>query len=200
MNRSLLLILVPALASLIACSHDSNERRQTITPPSDILPDETVGVDDVLEVRVVGEGDLSGAFRVGMDGTVDYPYVGRLELAGLRPGEIQQLLTRKLKDGLLVSPQISITVKEWNSRKLSVLGQVNKPGPVSYYPRMTIIDAIAAAGGFTPLAAQNSVTLRRETNGKVETETLRVNDISQGRKPNVVVRPRDLLFVDERMF
>jgi protein involved in polysaccharide export with SLBB domain len=166
----------------------------------DVLPDETVGVDDVFDVRVLGEPDLSGAYRIGLEGTIDYPFVGRLSVAGMRPGEIQQLITQKLKNGFLLAPQVSVMVKEWNSRKISVLGQVNKPGPVSYFPRMTIMDAIAAAGGFTPVAAQNSVKLRREVKGRVESVTLRVGDISAGRSPNAVVFPRDVLFVDERMF
>jgi polysaccharide export outer membrane protein len=169
-------------------------------PAVDVLPDESLGIDDVIDVRVIGEGDFSGTFRIAVDGTVDYPYVGSLPLAGLRPAEIQRLLTTKLKDGLLVWPQVVVTVKEWNSRKISVLGQVNKPGPISYYPHMTVVDAIAAAGGFTALAAQNSVKLRRELNGRVETATFRVSDISQGRFPNVVVMPKDVLYVEERLF
>lgn len=191
-------VLLPAV--LVACGHS---RKDTTPPPShlqEVLPDERLGVDDVFEVRVIGETDLSGPYRIAVDGTVDYPYVGRLQVAGMRPGEVQQLLTRELKNGFLRNPQVSVMVKEWNSRKLSVLGQVNKPGPVSYYPRMTIIDAIAAAGGFTPIAATNSVTLRRETGGKVESQTYRVGEISEGRQPNITVRPGDVLYVDERLF
>jgi polysaccharide export outer membrane protein len=167
---------------------------------SEVLPDETLGVDDVFDVRVIGEQDLTGSYRIGVDGTIDFPYIGRVEVAGMRPGEVQRAITDKLKDGFMVAPQVSVMVKEWNSRKISVLGQVNHPGPISYYPKMTIIDAIAAAGGFTPIAAQNQVKLRRDVNGRAESATLRVGDISEGRSPNVVLLPRDVLFVDERMF
>jgi polysaccharide export outer membrane protein len=166
----------------------------------DVIPDETLGVDDVIDLRVIGEAEMSGGYRIAVDGTTDLPYIGRLEVAGLRPGEVQQLIIKKLKDGFLVAPQVMVMVKEWNSRKISVLGQVNKPGPISYYPRMTIVDAIAAAGGFTPVAAQNSVKLRREMKGKAESATFRVGDISEGRQPNVVLLPRDVLFVEERIF
>jgi polysaccharide export outer membrane protein len=192
-------LVLLAMGSAGACAPRTPQHSALIQVP-DLLPDETLGVDDVFEVKVIGEGELSTSYRIASDGTIDFPYVGRLELAGLRPGEVQQLLTKKLQDGYLVSPQVLVMVKEWNSRRISVLGQVNKPGKVDYFPRMTIVDAIAAAGGFTPVAAQNSVKLRRDVKGQSESNTLRVGDISEGRAPNVILLPRDVLFVDERIF
>jgi polysaccharide export outer membrane protein len=62
------------------------------------------------------------------------------------------------------------------------------------------VDAIAGAGGFTPIAAKNSVTLRREVKGTVESRNCSVADISEGRAPNIVLRPGDILVVDERLF
>jgi polysaccharide export outer membrane protein len=121
-------------------------------------------------------------------------------VAGLRTGEIQRLLVDKLKDKYLKDPQVVVTVKERNSQKISVLGQVTKPGQVSYYPNMTIVDAIASAGGFTGIAAKNSVNLRRETGGQIQTRIYPVADISEGRSPNVMVLPGDVLVVDERVF
>jgi protein involved in polysaccharide export with SLBB domain len=165
-----------------------------------VVFDERLGVDDVFTVRVVGEPDLTGEFRVGVDGTIDYPYLGRLKILGKSPGEVQQEITRMLKDGYIRSPQVNILVKELNSRKIVVLGQVQKPGPVVYFPRMTIVDTIAAAGGFTEIAAKNTVRVRRERNGKVLTNNYRVADISEGRQPNVVMLPGDVVVVEERMF
>jgi polysaccharide export outer membrane protein len=75
-----------------------------------------------------------------------------------------------------------------------------RPGTVPYFPNMTIVDAIASAGGFTGVAAKNSVNLRRELTGKVETRTFPVSDITEGRSPNVVVLPGDVLVVEERLF
>src|SRR5579871_632370 len=163
-------------------------------------PEDRVGIDDTFDVRVYGEADLSGMFRVATDGTVDYPLAGRLAVAGLRTGEIQQLIVNKLKDKYLKDPQVIVTIKDRNSQKISVLGQVSRPGQVSYYPNMTIGDAIASAGRFTGIAAKNSVNLRREVAGKIETKIFPVADISEGRSPNVMVLPGDVLVVDERVF
>jgi polysaccharide export outer membrane protein len=162
--------------------------------------EDRIGVDDTFDVRVYGEAELCGMFRVATDGTVDYPLAGRLQVAGLRTGEIQQLLVTKLKDKYLKEPQVVVTIKERNSQKISVLGQVSKPGQVGYYPNMTIVDAIASAGGFTGIAAKNSVNLRRAVAGKIEMHVFPVADISEGRSPNVMVLPGDVLVVDERVF
>jgi polysaccharide export outer membrane protein len=191
--------LVLWLGAIAGCAGRTAQHPSPVVVP-DIAPDETLGVDDVFEVRVIGESDLSAIYRIGSDGAMDFPYVGHVEAAGMRPAELQKLLVAKLRDGYLVSPQVSVTIKEWNSRRVSVLGQVNKPGKVDYYPRMTIMDAIAAAGGFTAVAAQNSVKLRRDINGRAQSTTFRVGDINEGRAPNVMLLPRDVLFVDERIF
>src|SRR6185437_15398036 len=163
-------------------------------------PEDRVGVDDTFDVRVYGETELSGMFRVATDGTVDYPLAGRLEVAGLRTGEIQKLLVERLRGRYLKDPQVVVTIKDRNSQKISVLGQVSKPGQVGYYPNMTIVDAIASAGGFTGIAAKNSVNLRRQVAGKIQTHVVPVADISEGRSPNVMVLPGDVLVVDERVF
>jgi polysaccharide export outer membrane protein len=162
--------------------------------------EDRVGIDDVFDVRVYGEPDLTGSYRVANDGTIDFPLAGRLAVVGLRTGEIQSLLVKTLGDGVLRNPQITVTVKERNSQKITVFGQVNKPGQVSYYPNMTIVDAIASGGGFTAIADKNSVNLRREVGGKIETHVYPVSDIAQGRSQNVMVLPGDVLVVDERIF
>lgn len=162
--------------------------------------EDRVGIDDTFDVRVYGEAELSGNYRVATDGSIDYPLAGRLHVAGLHPGEIQQLIVKQLKNGYLNDPQVTVTIKERNSMKISVLGQVMRPGQVAYYPNMTIVDAIASAGGFTGVASKNSVNLRREVSGKIETRVYPVADISEGRSPNIAVLPGDVLVVDERIF
>jgi protein involved in polysaccharide export with SLBB domain len=194
---ALLAVVLGGLAVLPACYPAPKH----VTGSDEVgVPQDRVGIDDTFDVRVYGEADLSGMFRVATDGTVDYPLAGRLQVAGLRTGEIQELLVNKLKDKYLKEPQVVVTIKDRNSQKISVLGQVVRPGQVSYYPNMTIVDAIANAGGFTGIAAKNSVNLRRQVAGKVETHNFPVADISEGRSPNVMVLPGDVLVVDERVF
>jgi protein involved in polysaccharide export with SLBB domain len=185
---------------VLAAAGCSNSPKRTISVGELSVPEDRIGLDDTFDVRVYGETELCGTFRVATDGTVDYPLVGRIQVAGLRTGEIQKLLVDKLKDRILKDPQVVVTVKDRNSQKISVLGQVGRPGQVAYYPNMTIVDAIASAGGFTGIAAKNSVNLRREVNGKIESHIYPVADISEGRSQNINVLPGDVLVVDERVF
>jgi polysaccharide export outer membrane protein len=190
-------LAVVVLLSLGACTPPP---RHPVSVGEVSSPEDRVGIDDTFDVRVYGEAELTGTFRVATDGTVDYPLAGRIQVVGLRTGEIQQLLVARLKDKYLKDPQVVVTIKDRNSQKISVLGQVSRPGQVPYYPNMTIVDAIASAGGFTGIAAKNSVNLRREVSGKIETRIYPVADISEGRSPNVMVMPGDVLVVDERVF
>jgi len=191
------LVLAGLLLATLGC--ERNQRH--VSNVADVsVPEDRIGIDDTFEVRVYGETELTGTFRVATDGTVDYPLAGRVMVAGLRTGEIQQLIVGKLKDKYLKDPQVVVTIKDRNSQKIAVLGQVTRPGQVPYYPNMTIVDAIASAGGFTGIAAKNSVNLRREAGGKIEMHTYPVADISEGRSPNVMVLPGDVLVVDERVF
>src|SRR4051794_25056807 len=192
------LVLSAVLVTLGACYPTA--KHASLVSDEVSTAEDRIGVDDTFDVRVYGETELSGMFRVAADGTVDYPLAGRVLVAGLRTGEIQQLLVNKLKDKYLKEPQVVVTVKDRNSQKISVLGQVTKPGQVGFYPNMTIVDAIASAGGFTGIAAKNSVNLRRQVGGKIEMHVFPVADISEGRSPNVMVLPGDVLVVDERVF
>lgn len=199
--RVVLLVAAVGCSALGGCARSLPEAAvPTMASGEDMLADDQVGVDDTFDVRVYGEGDLSGTYRVATDGTIDFPLAGRIPVVGLRIGQIQERLTERLKNGYLKDPQITVLMKEWNSRKISVLGQVQRPGSVAYHPHMTIVDAIAGAGGFTGIAAKNAVSLRREAGGKVESHIYRVADITEGRSNNVLVLPGDVLVVEERLF
>lgn len=194
------MVVLAGLLAAAACVRQSAPPSFPIAQPEELMPDDQVGVDDIFDVRVYGDADLSGTYRVANDGTIDFPLAGRILVAGMRTGQIQTKLIERLKDGYLKNPQVTVLMKEWNSRKISVLGQVQHPGSVAYHPRMTIVDAIAQAGGFTGIAAKNAVSLRREVAGKVQSHIYRVADITEGRSNNVLVLPGDVLVVDERLF
>src|SRR4051812_7018309 len=119
-SRSRLVALALALgAAGSACSHPP-PRLQPVQE-SVLDPEAQLGVDDVFEVRIAGEPDISGDFRVAADGSIDFPYVGRLTVVGLRSSDVQRGISDRLRDGkILVKPQVTVMVKEWNSRKVSI--------------------------------------------------------------------------------
>src|SRR5690348_15161978 len=134
-RRGAPLIVVLTLGTLAGC-YETRPKLTTAATQGHTAEDR-VGIDDVFDVRVYGEPELSGSYRIATDGTIDYPLAGRLSVNGLRSGEVQRLLVSKLKDGgFIQNPQVTVTVKERNSQKIAVFGQVTKPGQVAYYPNM----------------------------------------------------------------
>lgn len=169
-------------------------------PPLNLVADTTLGPGDVFTVDVFGEKELSGKYRVSASGQVDYPLVGAVKVGGLTPTEVAALLSRKLAAGYLREPHVSVFVDAYNSKKISVFGQVRKPGTFAYLNNMSIIEAITLAGGFTPLASKNDITVTRNEGGKSRRFKLQVKDIGEGRAQNYLLRPGDVVFVPERVF
>ncbi len=160
----------------------------------------TLGIGDVFEVRVFEEESLSGVFRVASDGTIDYPLCGRVRVVGLDSTGVSRTLTRCLKDGYLRDPQVSVFVREYNSKKVFVFGQVQKPGTFAYEDGMSIVEAITRAGGFTKLAAKNQVVVTRVLDGQEQKLRVPVEDIGIGRAPNFLLKPGDIVYVPESFF
>lgn len=194
--RTLLPVLC-ALSSTLACVPP-----RTIAPPVELraTKSSTLDVGDVFDVRIFGENDLSGRYRVGGEGAIEFPLIGALKVAGLAPAEVGALIARRLRDGILRSPQVSIFVVEQVSKKVHILGQVAKPGTFAYAPGMNIVEAITQAGGFTPLAAKNSATVTRSESGHQVIYRVRAGDISDGTAANFFLRPGDIVSVPERFF
>lgn len=155
---------------------------------------------DVIEVKVFREPDLNGIFRVSAEGEIDYPLIGRVMVAGQRPDEVATAIRTRLSGDYLQDPQVTVLVKEQNSRKVHVIGQVEKAGTFPYRPGMTVIEAITNAGGFTSLAAPNRTRVTRNQGGAETVTELSAGDIGEGKAPNFYLRPGDIVFVPEAVF
>ncbi|HZS38113.1 MAG TPA: polysaccharide biosynthesis/export family protein [Polyangia bacterium] len=165
------------------------------------VADSTLGIGDTFEVRVYGEPDLTGVYKVGAEGTINFPLAGSIKVDGLDPQQVSKVIAEKLSDGILRNPQVSVLVREQTSKKVYILGQVSKPGTFTYTPSMNVVEAITQAGGFTALAAKNDTTLTtRNESGQKVTLRVPVEDIGRGRAKNVFLRPGDIINVPERLF
>ena len=159
----------------------------------------TLGTGDVFEVRVYGEKELSGIHRVSGEGTIHFPLVGEVQVQSLMPSEVASKLQEKLADGYLKSPYVTVVIKEYNSKKIYTLGQVNKPGTFPFEGEMNIVQAITMAGGFTNMAKKNAVMVTRVDEGKEERIQVPVEKISEGLAPNFRLKAGDIVFVPERV-
>lgn len=189
--------LLTGLVALAACTD----------PPPSKYPvahgnpnDATLGARDIIEVRVFQHDDLTGVFEISPECTISYPLIGSVDVCGHTPPEIERDIRVRLADGYIKEPQVSVLVKEYKSKSVSVFGQVKQPGTLAYAGGMTVIEAISQAGGFTEMARKNAVTVTRVNKGKKTNYTVPVESIGMGKAENFVVRPGDVVFVPRRVF
>lgn len=146
-----------------------------------------LGSGDRLRVTVFGENDLSGEFQVDGAGSVAMPLIGEVRARGLTVRELEKAVTVALQDGYLKRPQVSIEVL--NYRPFYILGEVQRPGSYPYVDGMTVLNAVALAGGYTYRARTTRLGIRRAN----DAEEREVGD-------DAVVLPGDVIRIPERFF
>ena len=109
--------------------------------------DYILGPEDEIEIKVWDHEDLTRKLRVGLDGRISYPFVGEVQAQGRTVLELQKDLERRLADGYLIDPNVSITVTEYKSQKFFVIGNVRQPGTYPLTRSIRVLEAIALAGG-----------------------------------------------------
>ena len=198
LRRFVALLVAAACCVIVACG-GPQPRPVKLPPPVEMS---SLGAGDVIEVLVYDEPSMSKTFKVAPNGTIDFPLVGNVEVEGKEPQEIAELLKVKLKDGkILKNPSVSVLVKEVNSKKFAVFGQVQKPGQFPMTEGMTVVQAISLAGGFTPLADRDRVTLnRRVSKEKVVRVVFSVAAMTEGKINDVPLQAGDTIYVEERVF
>jgi polysaccharide export outer membrane protein len=136
-------------------------------PPAFAEEDYMLGGGDMLDIVVYGQPDLTTAVRVSQDdGTITFPLLGEVAVSGLSPEEAGRKIAKLLKDGgFIKKPQVTLTVKEFQSHKIPVMGQVNNPGQYSLKGESRVIDLISQAGGLKDDAA-DIITVVKNENGK----------------------------------
>ena len=164
-----------------------------------------IGPLDVLEIQVFEQPDLSGRYTVGTDGSTSFPLIGRID-ADERTARVEELLGERLAAGFLRDPRVNVTVTEYRSRRVFILGEVSAPGAYPLAVPMTLIELLALAEGSTKLASTEAMVLRgaalpaepprpQESSGsdalRVDLEALAQGDLSQ----NVTLRHGDTVFV-----
>lgn len=134
-----------------------------------------VGDGDVLKVAVYGNPDLDATVRVSSDGTILFPLLGQVKIGGLNVAQVSDHLAKKLADGYLVNPQVSVFVEEFRSKKAIIIGQVRTPGLYELSGPTSVLELISKAGGLT-LEAGDKATIKRKTGlGMAEEKMITVN-------------------------
>lgn len=170
------------------------EPRQT--PLSFGHADYRLGPEDVIEVFVWKEEGLSTTSVVRPDGKISLPLIGELEASGKTALQLQAEITRRLRE-LVTEPTVSVIVKEVNSPKISVLGQVRKPDVYRIKQRINVLDAVAMAGGFTDFAKRDRVlVLRNGANGIARRIRVDVKSAVKDGHGMMYLEPGDTVYIE----
>jgi polysaccharide export outer membrane protein len=163
-----------------------------------VTSDYTIGPEDVLEITVWRNTDLSKVVAVRPDGRISLPLIGDVPAAGRTAAQLAEAIAEKLKE-FKENPQVSIVVKEVNSYAIYVLGEVSKPGKYPLKSKTTLLQAITLASGFTPAAARNKIVVFRfgELGGKDTKIKASYDDIiMRDESPqNIQLKPGDTIVV-----
>jgi polysaccharide export outer membrane protein len=158
----------------------------------------TIGPEDVIEVSVWKNNDLSKTVVVRPDGQISLPLVGDIKAGGLTPTALKDSITNKLKE-YKEDPIVSIIVKEINSYNIFVMGEVVRPGKYNLKSNTTLLQALSLAGGFTPYASRNKIILIRKNPRTLAVTEMRVryDTILSGKDPqrDILLQPGDTIVV-----
>jgi polysaccharide biosynthesis/export protein len=206
-NKSLAFLLLSFCLSVGAFAQATSEKAQSAStnkqPASNVTQgaphDESyqVGATDVLAINVWKEPDVSRTVTVRSDGKISLPLVGELQANGLTPRQLEQEITKKLSN-YISDPEVTVIVQESKSQRVNIMGQVAKPGSYFLTNSMTVLDAIAMAGGFRDFAKQKSIyVLRQGPNGTQTKLPFNYKDVIKGKNlaQNIKLEPGDTVVV-----
>lgn len=149
----------------------------------------TLGTGDKLRINVFGQPELSGEFVVDGTGAISLPLIGQVEAVGISTQELETKIATNLSSGFLLDPKVSAEVI--NYRPFYILGEVGRPGEYPFNSGLTVLNAVAAAGGFT-YRANKKVVFIKSADGNQEA-AFKLDT-------NTVVKPGDTLRIGERIF
>jgi polysaccharide export outer membrane protein len=192
---SLLVIIVASITFTTVAQAQQQNAGNTRTRPYGET-EFRLGPEDVIEVTVYQEEKLNTTVPVRPDGKISIALIGEMPASGKTATELQKEITTRYKQ-YISEPNVTVVVKEVNSPKVSVLGEVKNPGRYKITERATVLDAIALAGGLTEYAKKDRVmVIRAETSGEQRHLKINLDDLIKGRRADpFYVLPYDQIIV-----
>ncbi len=185
--RSICLVwIVGLLLPAVACAQQGGRGSGTIAHM------------DHVEIRVFREDELTTRGQLSADGTITMPLIGAVRIVGLTTDQAAALVRKKLADGYLVKPEVSVSIEERIRRTVTVLGQTQRPG-VFELPanrKLTLVEAVGMAGGLTRIANAKKITLKRGG----EVRLLNLTEITSGKGVDIPLQDGDVVTVPESLF
>ena len=169
--------------------------RVETSKPSD-NGDYRIGPEDVLQIIVWKNDTLSRSVSVRPDGKISLPLLDDVQAAGHTTGELRDLLTKRLAD-YVAAPEVSVIVTDVRSMKVSVIGEVPKPGRYELKSQTTVLDVLALAGGFSQFASRSRIVILRPDGQKMTRIPFNYNKVisAGGEAENFYLQPGDIVVV-----
>lgn len=196
-----IVILLSVTSRAMAQSNDSSAQPDSVktapAPAASSATDYVIGADDVLAINVWKENEISRDVAVRPDGKISLPLVGELQAAGLHPVDLQKQIADKLQS-YISNPEVTVIVQSVKSKKINVVGEVNRPGEYMLTTSMNVLDAIALCGGFKDFAKQSKIYVLRTGPGSTKTRipfnykrVIKGKDLAE----NIQLQPGDTIVV-----
>lgn len=172
-----------------------------VPPPASFLDPERsdyrIGRQDLLEIEVFDVDELDQTVRVGDDGSITMPLLGRLAVAGLTKTELEGLIARLLEERFVKDPQVTVFVKEYESKKIAVTGAVKKPGTFEMLGQKTLLEMISLAGGLDVEPGPQIIIFRRAEDGSTARVPVDLERLVYEADPalNLPLVPGDIVYV-----
>lgn len=159
--------------------------------------DYRIGRQDLLEISVFGVDELDQTVRVSDDGSISMPLLGRLSVAGLTKNELEQLIARLLADSYVRDPQVTVFIKDYESKKVAVTGAVKKPGSYEMLGRKTLLEMISLAGGLDVDPGREIIIFRQPDDAPTERVAVDLEGLVYDADPalNLVLQPNDIVYI-----
>lgn len=186
-TRGMMLLIVALIAAALSgCA--------TYRPAPQVFHEATIqpyrlDSGDRLRITVFEQQSLTNTYTVDQAGYIAFPLVGQVAARGATVTQLEGVIAQKLKQGFLRDPDVTIELDRY--RSIFVMGEVGQPGQYSYVPGMTVLNAIAVSGGFSPRANQRDVDVTRKINGNILTGRVPITD---------PILAGDTIYVRERLF
>jgi polysaccharide export outer membrane protein len=167
-----------------------------VPKPATDDPNYVIGAQDVLDISVWKEPEVSRTVPVRPDGKISLPLLNDVQAAGLTPAQLAAQLTESLKK-FVANPQVTVIVTIINSQRVYIMGEVLRAGAYPLLPGMTVLQALSSGGGFTPYANLKKIYLLRQENGKQVKHPFNYKEVIGGKNPdqNIMLKAGDTIVV-----
>lgn len=155
-----------------------------------------IGARDLLEIRVFGHEDLTSTVRVSEDGHISLPLIKKVRVEGLTQEELEIKLSELFEENYLENPQVSIFIREYRSKMVSVIGAVVNQGQYELLGRQSLVEIVTIAGGITSEAGETIFVTRPDGDGAGNVLEIPIDDLLRGDiRRNIILQPKDIVHV-----